>query len=467
MSHELFRLREKLVNTPLLVDKQTYESVLSYIESRNAGDVEIQSPRAQRGDDDDREYRRFLYNPDTQTAVMYLEGPTSYRPITFWGMDCGGFSYTNFKEDVELAIADGAKTIALMVDSGGGEGHGLMDSARYVRKLLEDNGVYMVAYVDGRACSAAYAVSCISDEIIASTDSELGSIGVLVQLMNNSESLKMRGIERTFITAGSDKVPFENDGSWREGFLEDLQNKVDVMYSNFTEHVAQMRNIPVEAVRATQANTYLAKDAVALGLADKVMTPEEFYTYLADKAQINMESNPVDIPRIFKFSRNEEDDPMKLAELQTQLETAKAELEALQVTAQASIEQVATLEASVAEMVAQNEELAQALASAEDAKAALETELSQFKLETVTSARKARLSAFLPEAKVDTVLEKLAALDDEAFEVAAEGYELAYKATEQSDLMQEQGQDGEEQSVDAQASGDEATRAAIARMMKR
>lgn len=471
MSHKLWRLREKLCNTPLLVNRETYESVVSYLDARNSDEVEIRTPEASSGDSSNSERRRFLYNPDTQTAVMYFEGPTTYRPITFFGMDCGGANYTSLKEDIEFAIEDGAKTIALMVDSGGGEAHGMIDSARYIRAILDEHDVQMIAYVDGMAASAAYGISSVADEIIASSDSELGSIGVLVQLINNSEALKMNGFERTFITAGDDKIPYADDGSWREGFLEDLQAKVDSLYINFTQHVADMRNLPVETVRATKANTFLAKDAVELGLADKVMTPEEFYTYLADKAQLKMENKPVGLKdRIFNFSRTQEDDPVKLAELQTQLEAIQAELETVQVSLKASVDENATLTASIADMVAENEKLAEALAAREEAVALLETELADFKAETVVNARRTRLAAIMPADKVDGVLEKFASLDDSAFEAAAEGYALAYEAMKNSEAMQELGADADEEvdeTPNAQAGGDDATRAAIARLTKR
>ena len=50
-------------------------------------------------------------------------------------------------------------------------------------------------------------------EIIANPESEAGSIGVVISLQNNNKQLEKEGIERTFITAGSEKVPFEEDGS--------------------------------------------------------------------------------------------------------------------------------------------------------------------------------------------------------------------------------------------------------------
>lgn len=460
MAHALFRIREKLVNTPLLVDTETFSSVVSYLNTRNDGDVTV-TPLARSGADEGGD-SRFLYNEDTQTAVMHIEGPLTYRPVTFMGFDCGGTNYTSLKEDVESAIEMGAKTIAWMVDSGGGEAHQMSDSAKYIRKLLNDNGVRLLAYVDGRSASAAYGLTAIADEIIASRDSELGSIGVLVQLINDSEALKMDGYERTFITAGDDKIPFAEDGSWREGFLADLQKKVDICYKDFTEHVAESRSISVEAVRSTQARMFFATDAIELGLADKVMTPEEFYSYLADEAQTNMSGDTVSKSRIFKFLSSE-DDPMKLAELQALFDEQATELTAAKETLALS---VADHSAALADVMAKSDTLAEALASAEGELTSLKAE----KAEAALAARKTSLSAVVAADRVDGLMTSLSALDDATFKAVVDGFAQTKLTVEQSALMTELGQDAEDLSVttDADAdAADTATRAAIARMARK
>lgn len=464
MAHALFRLREKLVNTPLLVDTETFSSVISYLNTRNDGDVAV-TPVARNGEDDSG-YSRVLYNEDTQTAVMHIEGPLTYRPVTFMGFDCGGTNYTHLKEDVESAIQMGAKTIAWMIDSGGGEAHQMSDSAKYIRKLLDDNGVRLLAYVDGRSASAAYGLTAIADEIIASKDSELGSIGVLVQLINDSEALKKDGYERTFITAGDDKIPFAEDGSWREGFLADLQKKVDICYKDFTEHVAVSRGISVEAVRSTQARMFFATDAIELGLADKVMTPEEFYSYLADEAQTNMSGDTVSKSRIFKFL-SDKDEPMKLEELQAQFDELAVKLASTEETLALAVTEAADAKAALGEVLASKETLTEALAAAEGELTSLKAE----KADAALAARKTSLSAVVAADRVDGLMTSLAGLDDATFKAVVDGFAVTKQTVEQSVLMTELGQDAEQQApvkteADANAA-DEATRAAIARLARK
>lgn len=461
MAHTLIRLREKYFNTPLLVDRETFDSVMSYLDTRNAGDLNVTPVAAL---DDEAGQSRFLYNEDTLTAVMHIEGPLSYRAVTFMGYQCGGTNYTDLKQDVETAIEMGAKTIAWMVDSGGGEAHQMSDSARYIRKLLDDNGVRLLAYVDGRSASAAYGLTAIADEIISARDSELGSIGVLVQLINDSKALEKEGYERTFITAGDDKIPFAEDGSWREGFLADLQKKVDICYKDFTEHVAEFRGISVEAVRSTQARMFMASEAVELGLADKVMTPEEFYSYLADEAQTNMSGASVFKPRIFK-SMSEQDDPMKLAEMQALLEEQAVKLSAAEESYTSVMRNLTEVNELLTEALASKETLTESLTAAESELTALKAE----KAEMALAARKASLSAAVAADRVDGLMASLASLDDATFQAVVDGFAATKATVEQSALMTELGQDAEQDANKADAEvdpADAATRAAVKRMTR-
>jgi ClpP class serine protease len=52
----------------------------------------------------------------------------------------------------------------------------------------------------------------------------------------------------------------------------ELQGEVDRLYAIFTEHVAAMRGLDLDAVRATEAGLYFGGNAVAQGLADGVQT---------------------------------------------------------------------------------------------------------------------------------------------------------------------------------------------------
>lgn len=400
MAHSLVRIKGSMVNVPHLIEPSSFASILEYVNQRIEGNADI-TPQTASMDSGELSGR---YVPDTQTGIMHISGPLTYR-TTGWEAFCGGTSYDMLKDQMEYFVAKGAKTVAMMVDSGGGEAHGMMDSANYLRKLADDNGIKIVAYVDGMSASAAYGISCIADEIVMSSDSQVGSIGVLIQLMNNSKMLEKAGIERTFITAGKDKVPFADDGSFTEGFIERLQTQVDALYEGFTGHVATHRALDIQSVKDTEANVFMSEEALALGLADKVMTVEEFYDYLADVAQSNIEGTDMGMKDAFKFMNKEDKAEMaKLEELQAQLTAEVEQRTTMAAELTAAVTKLTEASGLIETLNAQLEGFKTAQAEAEKAAADL-----------IVTQRKAALADVVPEAEVESYLTNMSAMDEGAF----------------------------------------------------
>lgn len=464
MAHKITRLKAKLLNTPHLIDEQSFNAILSYINDRNATGI-----LAERDGDDEDDYKRsrFLYNDESRTAILYIEGPLTAKS-TGMEMLCGGTSYEGLKEDFADAVELGAKTVAWMIDSPGGEAATMLDTANYLRKMADDNGVKIISYVDGGdAASAAYGLACVSDEIVAQADASIGSIGVLVRLMNDSKHLEQEGYERTFVTAGSEKVPFSEDGSFRKEFLEDIQYKVDKLYESFTSHVATHRGMSVEAVKATEARTYLADDAMRIGLVDKVMSLDDFYEYLAEYASAQRQLIG-EKQTMFKFKKEAQaaaeakTQVAEMADVQMAIEAAVAELQASHIAEMGAIkEQLEAMQAAIQE----KESL---LAKAQDTIAQMEQQhavsAKEMKLKERTNALAECMDA--DAAKVNALA--LEALDDDAFAVVLSGYQAQRKALEGSDLFKRVSEVGEENQPTAhQTVVDTATEATLALMRAR
>lgn len=464
MAHKITRLKAKLLNTPHLIDEQSFNAILSYINDRNATGI-----LAERDDDDEDKYERsrFLYNDESRTAILYIEGPLTAKS-TGMEMFCGGTSYEGLKEDFADAVELGAKTVVFMTDSGGGEASTMMDTANYLRKMADDNNVKIISYVDGgMAASAAYGIICVSDEIVAQADSDIGSIGVLVRLMNDSKRVEQEGYERTFITAGSEKQPFAEDGSFRKEFLEDIQYKVDKLYESFTSHVATHRGMSVEAVKATEARTYLADDAMRIGLVDKVMSLDDFYEYLAEYASAQRQIIG-EKQTMFKFKKEAQaaaeakTQIAEMADVQVAIEAAVAELQASHIAEMGAIkEQLEAMQAVIQE----KESL---LAKAQDTIAQMEQQHAVSAKEMKLKERTNALAECMDDdaAKVNALA--LEALDEDAFAVVLSGYQAQRKALEGSDLFKRVSEVGEENQPTAhQAVVDTATEATLALMRAR
>ena len=272
---KLLRLTNKLYNTPHLMLPVALERAMSYLEDRNsqvALAVELEKEASP---------REIQYVEETRTGVIPVHGSLTY--IQYASM-CGevSCSYQQITQDFNTLVEQGAKHIVLDVDSTGGEAYGMMETGGYLRKKADELGIKLIAYVDGIAASAAYGIAASAHQIIINQDAEAGSVGVVVRLRNANKAMKNAGVEDTYIYAGDSKIPFDADGEWRQDFLTELQEKVDSLYQDFVGYVSQMRGIDVGVVKSTQAKVLSSKQAISLGLVDKQMTREEFYTHLAD-----------------------------------------------------------------------------------------------------------------------------------------------------------------------------------------
>lgn len=425
MAHELYRLREKLCNTPHLIHPSAFETIIDYVEKRCEDGEPGEAVQAT---------DRYSYNEDIQVAVLNIDGPLTYKPVTMMGFDCGGTSYQQLKEDFTYLVDSGAKTIALNISSGGGEAYQVFATARYMKELAKEKEVKIISMVDGLAASAAYALASIADEIVMIEGSEVGSIGVVVRLMNDSKHLEKEGYQRMFIKAGGSKVPFDEEGNFRKGFLDDLQEKVDFLYDEFTEFVATNRSLSVDTVRSTEAKTFLPEKALQLGLADSVMNLEEFYTYLADSAQ--RKENSMLKTKLFGMNKKEEQldmsvDMTKLEELQTQLSQYETQL----TTLQASLEEMGGLKAALEAALSEKET---ALADAQALVAKLEDE----KVEQKLQARKEKLASVVAQDQVEGLVSSMASLDDAAFETVVGAMATSAKAVQESEMFTEVGDAG-------------------------
>jgi signal peptide peptidase SppA len=275
MSKKLLRLTENLLARPHLISQEGYDAIMAYLDRRNNGLVLSEFGEV------DEEPPVAAYDTSIGIGLLEVHGALTYKPVV--GM-CGvvGTSYSQLLAEATEMVEAGVKTIVMDIDSRGGEGYAAFETANQLRTLCDANGARLIAYNDGCTASAAYALACVADEVISNPAAETGSIGVLIALMNDSKALEMNGYSRSFITAGKSKIPFADDGSFRPEFLADLQVKVDAMYEQFTSHVSTHTGMSVDEVKGTEARMFMAQDALALGLINKVMTHAEFIDYIAN-----------------------------------------------------------------------------------------------------------------------------------------------------------------------------------------
>ena len=158
--------------------------------------------------------------------------------------------------------------IALVSDSPGGMVAGCFDLVDKI--AATENRKPLRAYAQESAYSAAYAIVAVADSITVSRTGGVGSIGVVTAHMDVSKALDAAGIKVTFIHFGKHKVDGNATESLKPEVKERIQARIDELGEVFVSSVARNRGMEADAVRATEALTYTATQAVSNGLADSI-----------------------------------------------------------------------------------------------------------------------------------------------------------------------------------------------------
>lgn len=236
--------------------------------------------------------------PDVQggTAIVKIRGPLMHH-ASWWGdsydaiagrvadaldaLDRGdsqGATPVGYRTPARSASA---KALLLCIDSPGGTVSGLFECARSIREMAESRGVPVYAYVEGQACSAAYALACAADVIGCPPTAQVGSIGVIGTLYSVAEANAKQGIRVELVTSGARKADGNPHGEITPEAIAAEQASVDELAGMFFEHVAQSRGLSADAVRGFEAGVFLGAEAVERKLADQVVTFAEMLALVA------------------------------------------------------------------------------------------------------------------------------------------------------------------------------------------
>jgi len=271
-------LASRLFGTPLLIHRPKLDVILSVVGQR-FGMTDMPSMAAI----DMAVYQRppAATAPDG-IAVIPIHGSLVKRSL---GMEAasGLTSYGEIAAMLDAALADPQVSgILLDIDSPGGEASGSFELARRVREVAAVKPVWAVA--NDAAYSAAYAIAASAQRLFVTETGGVGSIGVIALHVDQSVKDAQEGYRFTAITAGAHKNDYSPHEPLSDAAKTELQGEVDRLYSIFTKHVAAMRGLDVDAVRATEAGLFFGSNAVVQGLADGLQTQEatldEFHMFL-------------------------------------------------------------------------------------------------------------------------------------------------------------------------------------------
>lgn len=437
------RLKEKVFNNPLLITEESILPITNYLKNPDrtffttdskVSDLDVllsefdytKSIDSYEEEQLKRIKIRSGINPETDVGTIDVSGTLVAKAGKIDG--CVELtSYEKIKATTALQIKLGAKSIVYMIDSGGGEAYTAFSTGRDLRKMADQAGIKTYAYVDGMAASGAYMMASAAHEIVSNEDSDVGSIGVLVQLINPSKHLEQEGFERTFITAGDHKIPFDKDGNFQEEFINRIQTSVHKTYEKFVTAVSDLRGLSKQEIIDTQARVYDAEEALKIGLIDKIMELEDFENYVSSsvsRSTTSTNNNYIEeknMQTIEELQAEVESLNTKLAEVTTNSEQLTTEVANLKTAKQEVETQLSTLQASYDALVIDKEKLEK------DAK---------------FEKRKLALSEAIGKdnEQLESLLDSTELLEDTAFDVVVKGLSTSQTKVEQN--LKEKGGEG-------------------------
>lgn len=263
------------------IDPDLLESMVEVLELRAAGmelseaEVAERIASARGGKPLDPEYGESGPVRFDNVAVIPIQGVMTAR-MNMFSRISGGTSTQqvgNWLKD--LATDDSISDIVLDVDSGGGDAQGNEELVKIIRQIGEAKNV--VAVVTGAAASAAYYVASAAKTVIMTPSSEVGSIGTFMVHRENSAANAEAGRTFTIIRAGENKALMNDVEPLSEKARSAAQERINSHYQMFVAAVAKNRGVSPDHVLQNfgQGKTFLADQAIKLGMADEIGTLDE------------------------------------------------------------------------------------------------------------------------------------------------------------------------------------------------
>lgn len=202
--------------------------------------------------------------------------------------DTGIFSDSFIKEFRKAYNDKDVKAIVLRVNSPGGSAMASENIWREI-DLAKKAGKVIVTSMGDYAASGGYYISCNSDYIIAQPNTLTGSIGVFGMVPSFQKALQNKlGITIDGVKSNQHSDFMTGFRAMDESELAVMQNMVEQTYGLFTKRVADGRKMKVAEVDSIgQGRVWAGKDAIAIGLVDKLGSLDDAIAKAAELAKVS------------------------------------------------------------------------------------------------------------------------------------------------------------------------------------
>ena len=183
----------------------------------------------------------------------------------------------------DLRGDDAVKAVVVRVNSPGGSALASDVIWREMELLRAEKPV--VVSMGSYAASGGYYISCPADVIVADRTTLTGSIGVFGMFLNPIDALKNKlGITLDGVRSNT-SAGMGSYTALTPAERASIMRGVDKVYTTFTGHVAEGRNLPVERVlEIAGGRVWSGEDALGIGLVDALGGLKTAIALAVDKA---------------------------------------------------------------------------------------------------------------------------------------------------------------------------------------
>jgi ClpP class serine protease len=151
-----------------------------------------------------------------------------------------------------------------------------------------EGGKPMYAWLDERACSAAYVLASAYDKVFGRPEVMGGSIAAIINVIDKSAMFQKAGLEPIVIRAewADRKARGQAGEKIDKDTIAKLGAIVDETSQQIIEFVAAMRGTTTKALRDLRGDVFTGPDLVKFGLLDDTLSEREAWDALRAEARV-------------------------------------------------------------------------------------------------------------------------------------------------------------------------------------
>jgi signal peptide peptidase SppA len=191
-----------------------------------------------------------------------------------WSYEGYVTGYNFIRRQLMAAMDDPDVTgIIYDVNTYGGEAAGCFELASEIRaaRAIKPS----LALIDSNAYSAGYALASSAGKVVAIPSAGVGSIGVITMHVDQSAMLDKWGLKVTLVFESEHKADGNSFESLPASVRADTQKRIGKAYNSFVGVVAENLGIDEKVIRDTKSRTYMADEALSLGLIHAIASPSQ------------------------------------------------------------------------------------------------------------------------------------------------------------------------------------------------